>query len=79
MGDRPATPASDAESEGPDADPESVARKILLDQLTGRARSRKELSDKLAAKGVPAESRPGCSTGSRRSGWSTTPRSPAPG
>jgi len=32
-----------------------VARTILLDQLTGRARSRKELSDKLAAKGVPAE------------------------
>ncbi|MCW2796440.1 MAG: regulatory protein RecX, partial [Nocardioides sp.] len=34
---------------GPEADPESVARKILLDQLTGQARSRKELSDKLAA------------------------------
>ncbi len=45
----------DPEAEGPDADPESVARKILLDQLTGRARSRKELSDKLTAKGVPAE------------------------
>ncbi|MCW2766516.1 MAG: regulatory protein RecX [Nocardioides sp.] len=40
---------------GPDADPESVARKILLDQLTGQARSRKELSDKLAAKNVPGE------------------------
>ena len=39
----------------PDADPESVARKILLDQLTGQARSRKELSDKLAAKNVPSE------------------------
>ena len=38
---------------GPEADPESVARKILLDQLTGRARSRKELSDKLAKKLVP--------------------------
>ena len=36
---------------GPDADPESVARKILLDQLTGRARSRKELADKLAEQG----------------------------
>jgi len=40
---------------GPDADPESVARRILLDQLTGRSRSRKELSDKLAARQVPAE------------------------
>lgn len=39
----------------PDADPESVARKILLDQLTGQARSRKELADKLAKKGVPDE------------------------
>ena len=40
---------------GPDADPESVARKILLDQLTGRARTRHELAAKLAAKGVPDE------------------------
>jgi regulatory protein len=38
---------------GPDADPESVARRILLDQLTGQARSRSELSVKLARKGVP--------------------------
>lgn len=34
-------------------DPESVARRILLDQLTGRARSRQELSDKLASRNVP--------------------------
>lgn len=40
---------------GPDADPESVARRILLDQLTGRARSRQELSDKLASRNVPGE------------------------
>ena len=40
-------------AQGPEADPESVARKILLDQLTGQARSRKELADKLAAKNVP--------------------------
>jgi regulatory protein len=40
---------------GPEADPESVARKILLDQLTGRARSRKELSDKLATRNVPGD------------------------
>jgi regulatory protein len=45
----------DVEAAGPDADPETVARKILLDQLTGRARSRKELADKLAAKNVPGE------------------------
>jgi regulatory protein len=31
-----------------------VARKILLDQLTGQARSRSELAGKLAKKGVPA-------------------------
>lgn len=30
-----------------------MARTILLDQLVGRARSRQELSDKLAGKGVP--------------------------
>jgi regulatory protein len=39
----------------PDADPESVARKILLDQLTGQARSRSELADRLAKKNVPDE------------------------
>jgi regulatory protein len=51
----PAPPPDDPVAQGPDADPESVARTILLDQLTGRARSRKELADKLAAKGVPGE------------------------
>jgi regulatory protein len=40
---------------GPAADPESVARSILLSKLTGRARSRQELRDALAAKDVPAE------------------------
>ena len=34
---------------------EEYARKILLDQLTGQARSRKQLMDKLAAKCVPEE------------------------
>ena len=38
---------------GPEADPESVARKILLDQLTGRARTRSELATKLSARNVP--------------------------
>lgn len=36
-----------------EADPEAVARKILLDTLTGASRTRKELSDKLAKRGVP--------------------------
>lgn len=45
----------DEKTRGPEADPESVARKILLDQLTGQARSRKELADKLAKKLVPEE------------------------
>lgn len=48
-------PPPDEEAQGPDADPESVARTILLDALTGQARSRKELGDKLAKKGVPGE------------------------
>jgi regulatory protein len=38
---------------GPEADPESVARKILLDQLAGRARTRSELAAKLAQRHVP--------------------------
>ena len=40
---------------GPEADAESVARKILLDQLTGRARSRSELATKLRQRQVPDE------------------------
>lgn len=52
-GGRRSSPPPDAAALGPDADPESVARRILLEQLTGRARSRKELADKLAAKLVP--------------------------
>jgi regulatory protein len=46
-------PPEDVEAAGPDADPESVARTILLDQLTGRARSRRELAEKLAKRNVP--------------------------
>ena len=41
--------------DGPAADPEAVARKILLDALTGQARSRRELRDKLARRDVPPE------------------------
>jgi regulatory protein len=48
-------PPPDPVDEGPDADPESVARTILLDALTGQARSRKELRERLARKAVPAE------------------------
>jgi regulatory protein len=51
----PAAPPPDPVADGPEADHEAVARKILLDQLTGQARSRRELSDKLASRNVPAE------------------------
>jgi regulatory protein len=49
-----AEPSQDLDT-GPEADPESVARKILLDQLTGRARTRSELAEKLAGRNVPDE------------------------
>ncbi|MGC4111686.1 MAG: regulatory protein RecX [Nocardioides sp.] len=48
-------PPPDEVAAGPDADPESVARTILLDSLTGQARSRRELRDKLRKKDVPDE------------------------
>jgi regulatory protein len=53
----PPLPATvpDSVRDDPEPDHESVARKILLDALTGQARSRKELADKLAKKDVPAE------------------------
>jgi regulatory protein len=38
---------------GPDADPESVARTIVLTKLTAQARSRAELEQALATRGVP--------------------------
>ncbi|WP_183092288.1 regulatory protein RecX [Nocardioides stalactiti] len=40
---------------GPEPDHEAVARKILLDQLTGQARSRHELAQRLARRNVPDE------------------------
>lgn len=40
---------------GPAADPESVARTIVLTKLTAQARSRHELAEALAAKSVPDE------------------------
>lgn len=48
-------PPEDTTVLGPDADAEEVARKILLDQLTGQARSRAELEGKLAKRRVPEE------------------------
>jgi len=51
----PPPPPVDPAAAGPDADQEAVARKILLDTLTGQARSRSELATKLARKGVPDE------------------------
>ena len=48
-------PPDDVERLGPSEDKEAVARKILLDQLTGRARSRADLATKLAQKDVPEE------------------------
>ena len=44
---------ADPVTAGPAEDQEAVARKILLDQLTGQARTRSELAAKLARKGVP--------------------------
>jgi regulatory protein len=53
-GRRSAEPPAEGEVDlGPEADPESVGRKILLDQLTGRARSRADLAKKLAERNVP--------------------------
>ena len=49
------TDSDDERDLGPEADPESVARKILLDQLTGRARTRSELAEKLRKRNVPQE------------------------
>ena len=55
MIDHAPPPPEDVKALGPDADHEAVARKILLDQLTGQARSRSELAAKLAKKQVPAD------------------------
>ncbi len=77
---RQPAPPPDPVADGPEADPESVARTILLDQLTGRARSRKELGRQAGRQARPRRrSPPGCSTGSRRSASSTTRPSPGPG
>jgi regulatory protein len=48
-------PPADVERLGPPEDAEAAARNILLDQLTGRARSRSDLAAKLAQRNVPDE------------------------
>jgi regulatory protein len=50
-----ASPSAPGQDPNPDQEPdhEAVARKILLDQLTGQARSRADLAGKLAKKNVP--------------------------
>lgn len=48
-------PAQADVERGPMADPESVARTIVLTKLTARARSRQELADALAQRDVPAD------------------------
>lgn len=55
MRDDAPPPPEDLDALGAEADQEAVARKILLDQLTGRARSRSELAAKLARKHVPGD------------------------
>jgi regulatory protein len=45
----------DAEPPGPEADPVAVAREICLRLLTDRARTRQELAQALARKGVPVD------------------------
>lgn len=50
---RPPAPVDTERDLGPEPDPESVGRKILLDQLSVRARSRSELAKKMATKNVP--------------------------
>jgi regulatory protein len=48
-------PADDQRDLGPEANPESVARTIVLAKLTTRAQSRSELAKALDAKDVPVE------------------------
>ena len=48
-------PADTDREPGPDADPESVARRIVLTQLTTRARTRAELAATLTKRDVPAD------------------------
>lgn len=51
-GDRP---SRDGRDEDPDADPETIARTIVLRKLAAQARTRHELATALAARDVPEE------------------------
>jgi regulatory protein len=51
----PAEPDDGDRDLGPEADPEAVARTIVLTKLTAQARSRAELADALAARAVPED------------------------
>ncbi|MGH3457078.1 regulatory protein RecX [Aeromicrobium sp.] len=52
---QPARQEPPADNTDPEADPESVARTILLRRLTDQPRSRAELAESLAKKHVPAD------------------------
>jgi regulatory protein len=47
--------AADADAAGPPADPEAVARQICLQQLTAAPKTRAQLADALARRGVPQD------------------------
>ena len=47
--------AGRGQADGPDADPEEVARQVVLRQLSTQARTRHELAEILRRKGVPVE------------------------
>ncbi len=52
---RPAAPPPDPATADPDADPEAVARAVVLRQLTGAPKSRTQLEDALTRKGCPPD------------------------
>jgi regulatory protein len=52
---REGAPPDHSKDLGSEAEPESVARKILLDQLAGRSCSRAELAKKLSQRNVPSD------------------------
>ncbi|WP_417220737.1 regulatory protein RecX [Arthrobacter sp.] len=54
-GRRGGKPRRTTAEHGPTEDPEAAARAIILRQLTGSAKSRKQLSEKLADRGIPED------------------------
>jgi regulatory protein len=53
--DRPGPDRPGPDRSGPDADPEAVARQICLQMLTAAPRTRAQLADALARRGVPQD------------------------